>query len=271
MKTKHSNLTKILIVGAMDTELNPLLKFLHITKNQKLLDIFPLYIAEYQSIKLSIIKTYVGDVNASVAGFAAIQEINPDYVIKLGAVGGSYLASKAGDIIIPIGFFHRTSWITKRKSEQKPLDIASEWQSIFGNLSYQVNRENLGGIPYYFPVDKEIIKISEKILDLKKCKYTTAYVGGGNMWMFDQNVLNHVANCMLPEKTSHRRFVSDMESYSLAHACYLLHKPFTGCYVVASNDYLNEEYHPQLVSTQIQQMIPYVLDLSLNLAKIRQE
>lgn len=72
---------------------------------------------------------------------------------------------------------------------------------------------------------------------------------------------------MLPASSTHHRFVSDMESYSLAHACYLLKKPFLGCYVVASNDYLNEEYNPSLVSDQMSHLVPYVLDLVSNLTK----
>lgn len=115
-KRKHSS-SKILIAGAMDTELHPLLNVIGKTKPYKLLNTFPLFRVSYKSLELFIIKTFVGDVNASIAGFEAIREVIPDYVIKFGAVGGSYPESKAGDVIVPLGFFHRTSWITQQNDK----------------------------------------------------------------------------------------------------------------------------------------------------------
>ncbi len=81
------------------------------------------------------------------------------------------------------------------------------------------------------------------------------------MWMFDQSVLDNVAECMLPAGKTHERFVSDMESYALAHACYLTKKPFIGCYVVASNDYQDEPYDPVRVSALCKRLVPYALEL----------
>ena len=212
---------KILVVGAMDSELQPLIKAVGKSSLKKVLNTFPLYLAKYKSLDFFILKTFVGDVNASVAGFAAIREINPDYVIKFGAVGGSFPESKAGDIIVPQGFFHRTSWITRNKITNKPCCNASEWESVFGEMPFQVNSNNLGGLPYYFSIPKLIQNTCEKSLNKLGMKFVTAYVGGGNMWMFDKEVLNNVAKTMLPKDSNHQRFVSDMESYSLAHACYL--------------------------------------------------
>ncbi len=117
-------------------------------------------------------------------------------------------------------------------------------------------------MPYYFPVKKDRISACIKILKSLDLKFQTAYVGGGNMWMFDQGVLDNVAECMLPEKKTHKRFVSDMESYALAHVSFLTSKPFIGCYVVASNDYIDEFYNQLLVSEQMSRIVPYVLDLA---------
>ena len=259
--------SSVLIAGAMDTELNPLFKIVGKPKPHKLLDLFPLYKVSYKSLKLFIVQTFVGDVNASIAGFEAIRAVNPDCVIKFGAVGGSYPESKAGDIIVPIGFFHRTAWITRNKKTNKPSVNASEWQSIFGKLPYQVNSNNLGNIPYYFPVEQYLQDKCRKTLTKLDMNYISAYIGGGNIWMFSKKVLNNVAATMLPQSSKHKRFVSDMESYSLAHASYIAKKPFMGCYVVASNDYLDEEYNPSSVSNQLSRLVPYVLDLVKSLTK----
>lgn len=256
---------KVLIIGAMDTELKPLLASIGQTTDSKLIDIFPLHQATVNGVELYIVKTYVGDVNASIAGYEAIRTIDPDLVIKFGAVGGSYPESKAGDIIVPLGFFHRTSWITRNKKTGHPTNNAALWQSVFGELPFQVNSDNLGGMPYSFPVSDELQAACKKSLKQLNLKFVTAFIGGGNMWMFSQPVLKNVAETMLPKNTGHKRFVSDMESYALTHACYLKQKPFIGCYVVVSNDYLDEEYNPVLVSSQMSRLVPYVLDLASQL------
>lgn len=259
---------KVLIVAAMDTEIDPLISHLQKIESSTILNFYPLMKCVYDNVALYILKTYVGDVNASAAGLAAIEQIDPDFVVKFGTVGGSYLESKMGDIIVPLGFFHRAGWITKDKKSHKPTSNASRWDSVFGEKDYQIqeSRHNLGGMPYYFPTDSSLRKTCINTLKLLRMKYQTAYVGGGNMWMFDKNVLNNVATSMLPKSKTHNRFVSDMESYSLAHICYLTHKPFVGCYVVASNDYINQEYNPLIVSEQMSNIVPYVLKLATNLA-----
>ena len=89
----------------------------------------------------------------------------------------------------------------------------------------------------------------------------TSYVGGGNMWAFSQEFLNNMAEVMLPKEANQRRFVSDMESYSIVHACYITKKPFIGCYAVASNDYTDEPYDPNRVSKQMERLVPYALRL----------
>ncbi|MFA6446405.1 MAG: hypothetical protein WCW14_04135 [Candidatus Paceibacterota bacterium] len=252
--------SRILFVGAMETELRPLLKEFNAVESKKLLNIFPLYKATYQSVEVFVVETFVGETNASIASLEAIKETNPDFVIKYGCVGGSYIESKNGDVIVPLGFFHRTSWITRTK-EGTPTKDSSLWQSIFGELPHQVNSNNLGGLPYYFPVDKKYIDLSQRVLKELNIDVVGCYVGGGNMWAFSPEFLNNMAEVMLPKDTNDKMFVSDMESYSIAHACYVTKKPFLGCYAVASNDYTDEPYDPNRVPTQMERLVPYALKL----------
>lgn len=251
---------KVLFVGAMETELRPLLQELKATESKKLLNIFPLYKAAHKSVEIYVVETYVGETNASIATLEAIRDVNPDFVIKYGCVGGSYAESKNGDVIVPLGFFHRTSWITRTK-EGTPTKDSSQWQSVFGELPHQVNSNNLGGLPYYFPVNKEHVAISQKVLKELNINAIDCYIGGGNMWAFSQEFLNNMADVMLPKDSSNKEFVSDMESYSIAHACYITKKPFLGCYAVASNDYTDEPYDPKRVPTQMERLVPYALRL----------
>ena len=70
-----------------------------------------------------------------------------------------------------------------------------------------------------------------------------------------------MAEKCLPSGTQTKKFVSDMESYSIAHACFVTKKQFTGCYVVASNDFTDEPYNPTRVPTQMERLVPYALKL----------
>lgn len=252
--------SKVLFAGAMETELRPLLKELNATESKKLLNIFPLYRASHKSVEIYVVETYVGETNASIATLETIRDVDPDFVIKYGCVGGSYAESKNGDVIVPLGFFHRTSWITRTKGGA-PTKDSSQWQSVFGELPHQVNSNNLGGLPYYFPVSKEHIDISQKVLKELNIPAVNCYVGGGNMWAFSQEFLNNMAEVMLPSDNKDKKFVSDMESYSVAHACFITKKPFLGCYAVASNDYADEPYDPKRVPTQMERLVPYALRL----------
>jgi len=266
MNKSNNKVLKILFVGAMETELRPLLKELNATPIKKILNVFPLYKAIHKSIEVSIIETFVGETNASVATLEAIKEVGPDFVIKYGCVGGSYLESKNGDVIIPFGFFHRTSWITRTR-EGAPTNDSSQWQSVFGELPHQVNSNNLGGLPCYFSVSKKYIDLSQQILEELNINAVKCYVGGGNMWAFSQGFLNNMAEVMLPKDTNNKKFVSDMESYSIAHACHVTGKPFLGCYSVASNDYADEPYDPDRVPKQMERLVPYALRLIESLGK----
>lgn len=244
----------------MEMELRPILKRLKAKESKKLLNVFPLYKAVHQKTEIFIVETFVGETNASVATMEAIKEVNPDYVIKYGCVGGSYKESENGDVIMPLGFFHRTSWITRTKNGE-PTKDSSLWQSVFGDLPHQVNSRNLGNLPYYFPVDKKLIDLGQTLLKKLGIGTITSYVGGGNIWAFSPEFLDHMADVMLPNDTDHKRFVSDMESYSIAHACFITNKPFFGCYAVASNDYTDEPYDPNRVPTQMERLVPYALKL----------
>ena len=80
MNKSNNKALKILFVGAMETELRPLLKELNATPIKKLLNVFPLYKATHRLIEVYIIETFVGEANASVATLEAIKEVNPDVV-----------------------------------------------------------------------------------------------------------------------------------------------------------------------------------------------
>jgi len=249
---------RILLVGAMDTEIGSLKKEFKLKQTKKLSNVYPLY-TNKNNTQVSLVETFVGDLNASLASYLAIGEVKPDYVIKIGCVGGNSADIHRGDILLADGYFHSASWITRSKNGNKPTGDASVWQSVFGELPYQVNSHNLGERPYFFDADKKINSLLKKSLKSLKLQSQTAYIGGGNMWFFDVPFMKNVADTHLPAKAKHQRWVADMESYAIAHSCNIAKIPFAGLYVVSNSDYYDEPYVPESIPTLFDEHLSKVI------------
>lgn len=238
---------KILFVGAMDREVTLLQEYFSCTVKEKIHDIYPLATSTASDFEVGVLQTHVGDTNAAIATSEAIKIFNPDYVFKIGCVGGNSEGIHSEDIVVPVGFFHSGSWITRSKVDNSPTSDATLWQSVFGEKPYQVNSENLGGHPYIFSPDSSLSKRYKAFLTKEDMHFVESYIGGGNMWFFDLNFMNEVLKTQVPQpKTT--RWVADMESYAIAQACYVLKKPFIGFYRVSNSDYYDEPYIPEKVA-----------------------
>ncbi|OGV96777.1 hypothetical protein A2W24_01800 [Microgenomates group bacterium RBG_16_45_19] len=254
----------ILFVGAMEKELAGLNKYYHCHLSAKLQDQYPLFTNKTKSV--AILHTQVGETNAAIATTLAINAQRPDLVIKIGCVGGNSVGIHTGDIVVPIAYFHSAAWITRARKNNQPTSDASQWQSVFGEKPYQVNSGNLHGRPYIFYPDLKATKKLTAFLNKTRLTHTTAYIGGGNMWFFDKGFMRHVPRAQIPAKLITQRWVADMESYAIAHACYVHQVPFTGIYRVSNSDYYDEPYLPEKVakyfSTQfIQTVAPFINNL----------
>ncbi len=236
---------KIMIVGAMDRELRDLLSFYDCSELDKLQNTYPIWSSSVERpFDLVVLQTYVGDINASISTTLALDLYNPDYVFKIGCVGGSSLGLCTGDLVMPLGFFSTTSWITRSKVDNQPTSDASNWQSVFGNKPYQVNSINLGGKPYFFEPDNSIRSKYSSFFADKNQKLVPAFIGGGNMWFFDLGYARNASYAQIPGRISERVWAADMESYAIAQACHVFKKPFMGFYRVSDNYFENELYVP---------------------------
>ncbi len=104
---------KILFVGAMDREINSLLKYFDCKKKEKIFGTYQLSTTKSKNAEIGVLQTHVGDTNASLATIEALRLFNPDFVFKIGCVGGNSEGIHSGDVIVPTGFFHSGSWITR--------------------------------------------------------------------------------------------------------------------------------------------------------------
>lgn len=135
----------VLIIGAMETELRHLIAKLNAKPSTKLHNHYPTFTSQLSpTTTVHIVESYVGDLNASLSSTLALEAFQPNYVFKLGCIGGNSAGLHQNDIILPEGYFHSTSWITRSHHDNNPTSDSSLWQSVFGDLPYQVNSANLG-------------------------------------------------------------------------------------------------------------------------------
>lgn len=241
--------TRVLIVGAMDRELKGLCSYYNCVKAGELQGRYPAWQSRSaKQLEIQVLQTFVGEINASIATTLAIRAFKPDYVFKIGCVGGNAVGTHAGDVVLPIGFFSTSSWITRSKVNNNPTSDASKWQSVFGNKPYQVNRHNLGGLPYYFEPDAKVVKKYHHYMDSLGQKLRKCYIGSGNIWFFDKDCINNITNVQIPGQRRERTWSADMESYAVAQTCYVFNKPFMGFYRVSDNYFEDEPYIPDKVA-----------------------
>lgn len=254
----------ILIVGAMDRELRTLLSFYQCSLSTKLQGSYPLWHSTIKRpFEIKVLQTFVGDINASISTALAISSFNPDYVFKMGCVGGSSIGLHTGDTIMPVGFFSTTSWITRSRIDNKPTSDASLWQSVFGDKPYQVTSDNLGGTPYYFKSDVVLGERYKRFFANRNQKLVSAYIGGGNVWVFDLAYAKNVSRTQIPGGSSERIWAADMESYAIAQTCYTYKKPFMGFYRVSDNYFENEQYIPGKVAELFDENFILTVDIFL--------
>lgn len=240
---------KILFIGAMDREINDLLSYYECEEHKKLQEVYPLWLSKKDNaFELAVLQTHVGDTNAGIATTLALQNYEPDFVFKIGCVGANSKGVHTGDLLLPLGFFHSSSWITRSNKDNSPTSDASLWQSVFGQKPYQVNNENLGQQPYFFTPDSKLVEKYEHFFTKTKVKLTPCYIGGGNMWFFDLQFMENVSKTQIPGNSKDQPWGADMESFAIAQACHIFKTPFMGFYRISNSDYYNEPYIPEHVA-----------------------
>ncbi|MCX6017512.1 MAG: hypothetical protein NTZ50_03260 [Chloroflexi bacterium] len=232
--------TRVLFVGAMDREIDGLLRALDAKAESALLGCYPQWTARQNSTDVTIVQTHVGDVNAAIATTAAITVHRPTAVFKFGCVGGHSAGIHTGDVVVPSHIFHSGAWIVREAD-------ATRWQPVFGDLPYQVNRENLGGRDAVLKADETLTSAWAQHVKTQGMRVVHAHIGSSNMWFFDHAHMTHVLDANLPDAPV-REWAADMESYAVAQACTVAGVSFTGIHRAANNEFLHEPYEPRAVA-----------------------
>ena len=238
---------RVLFVGAMETEIAGLRAYYDCASAQPIHGAYPFWTAIRDGLEVGVLQTHVGETNAAIATPEAIRRFTPDVVLKIGCVGGQAEGIHQGDIVVPLAFFHSGAWITRAEVDNAPTSDAAQWQSVFGERPYQVNRANLGGRPHVLAPDPALNARYAKHLEAQGLPFARAYVGGSNIWFFEHAFMRQVLAAQVPDATTDA-WVADMESYAVAQACAVLGTPFTGLYRVSNSEYYGEAYDPAAVA-----------------------
>jgi nucleoside phosphorylase len=236
-------MTRVLFVAAMDRECAGLRRYLGAVARTELPGGFTCWMTD----TLAVIQTHVGEVNAALAASAAIAHFQPDAVVKLGCVGGHTAGLHTGDLVLPTAFFHSGAWLT-RDHAGVPTPDARDWLSLFGELPFQVNAENLGGRPAVFAPDLALTTQIARVLTSHGFAAKRAAIGSSAMWFFDRDMMQHVVAAQMPDVPT-QVWAADMESHAVAQTCAALGVPCSGVYRLSNSEYYAEPYLPGAIAS----------------------
>ncbi len=165
----NNNKQPIIIQGAMDMEVEELLKLVDIKKEEDI-NGFKFYIGRINEYPIIISQTQVGVINASMATLIAIQKYNPIAIINQGIAGSHVDYIHRNDIVIGEKGVNINSFITGIKNKDEGSN-PFEWQ--FDTRSIEIDAAN------------SLIKVAK---NMENVQFNLFYgiLGGGDI--FDREV-----------------------------------------------------------------------------------
>lgn len=225
------NQKPILVIGAMEPEINYLIKKLENIEKEKL-NIYKVYKGTIKEYPVIIAQSEVGIINSSSLTALAIEKYNPFIIINEGTAGGFGKDVHKGDIIIGVESFNIMSAKTPCKEERKGSN-SLEWDYItFVN----------GGKD-----EKKTIKASKELVTLVegiKEKYTKGNVhkgviGSGDIWNREKDKIMYL-------NQKHNVLCEEMEGIAVYTIAQNYNIPVLGIRIISDNEILAEEYDRNL-------------------------
>ncbi len=163
--------------------------------------------------KIILQKSGIGKVNSALATAKLIANEHPDYIINSGVAGGLDRSVAQGDIVVG------------EYTAYHDLDIGEEIAS----------QDDLG-FPKLIPADSALLA---RIKEIRASDDTVKY---GLICTGDQFITNNDALMVIKGKFPEALAV-DMESNSIAHACYQNNVPFISIRIISDTPWV--EYHTE--------------------------
>ena len=221
------------IIGAMDNEVDTLVKDLENKKEEKKFGL-TFYLGKLKKYQVAIVKSGVGKVNAGRTTQVLISEYNPKYIINTGIGGGLYNQLNIGDIVISTDLIQHDFDVTF-------LGYAKGYMCTGEN-----NKE-----PTKYIADKELSEKIKKVLEKV----------GGNRKIYSGRVLTGDAFISTKEKREElvkefNGYCCEMEGAAIAQVASLNKIPFVVVRVISDlpsgkgpDDYNNFELEASKLSS----------------------
>lgn len=224
----------ILIQGALESEIcyyleQPCFQL----AEQKNINGFVFYMAQWQDRQIVLGLTRMGMTNAAIATMTAIYEFRPDVIINQGTAGAQVDSLKSGDLVIG------TEAVNVHSLEMPKRDFGegmapSEW------VKMQTE---------YLSADPDLIRLAERQIGDKTRtgKVVSGVIGTGDLFSKEKDRILWL----------HQTFGNlseDMESFAVYQACKQCDVPCVALRVISNNELLDEEYD-KMTSIELQRVV----------------
>lgn len=210
----------VLIQGAMDIEVEYLIKELQETENKTIAG-YEFWIGYINNLKIIVSKTLIGTMNATIATTIGILSFKPDIVINQGIAGAHRENIHTGDIIVGERCANINSYSMPKKGKGKKSN-SLEWEPDKRAKEIKNTDKNLTKEVYQF---------------LKKNSTNSVYqgtLGSGDAFNREVDRINWISS-------KFDSLCEDMESIGVYSACQQFDVPCIGIRIISNNEITGEE------------------------------
>lgn len=221
----------IMIIGAMDPEIDFLVEKLENLKKSKL-NIYNVYEGSIDGQDIVIAQSEVGIINSAVLTTLAIEKYNPSIIINEGTAGGIGRDVHKGDIVIGSECFNIMSGKTPYKEEGEGSN-SLEWNYItFVNGGTDEKKT--------IKADEKLVHFIEKLKEkYKNGNVCTGVIGSGDIWNCEKDKIMYLNKV-------HQVLCEEMEGIAVYTVAKNYKVPVVGVRVISDNEMLGEEYDRNL-------------------------
>lgn len=192
---------RIGILAAMDKEVALLVPLMENVEKTEF-DSRQAYLGQIAGHDVCVMKCGVGKVNSALNAYRMIECFNPDLVINSGVAGGADASVKVGSVLIATEAGYHDVWCGP------------------GTRPGQID-----GMPSRFSMDGRVVEKSRTLSDSDKFRY--GLIATGDRFVTTVDEIKHIKS-IYPDALA-----CDMESASIAQACYDLKVPYAIIRVVS--------------------------------------
>lgn len=221
----------ILIIGAMDPEIDFLVEKLENIKKEKL-NIYNTYEGSIQGYPVIIAQSEVGIINSSIVTTLAIEKYQPCLIINEGTAGGIGRDVHKADLVIGTECFNIMSGKTPYKEEGEGSN-SLEWDYITFVNGGKDEKKTI-------KADEELVEFIEKMKDrYGKGTVHKGVIGSGDIWNCEKDKIMYL-------NQKHSVLCEEMEGIAVYTIATNYNIPIIGIRVISDNEMLAEEYDRNL-------------------------